>query len=86
MNYKQIYNITLKRAKEISKIRLGRYPRPGYSIDIYRYLDCVVGLHGEDITVYRTVQLVNYAGKLQLTSYCSTYNQRSMNYKLGELI
>ncbi len=34
MNYKKLYGITLAQAKELSKAKIGRYPRPGCEIPI----------------------------------------------------
>lgn len=66
---KEKYPITLKRAKEIAKSRLGRLPRVGHSV-------VVGGVYSIDVPAYpkfRTWQyqlsLVNISGKFYLDAW-----------------
>ena len=65
-SYKSRYGITLKRAKQISKTKMGRYPSIGSHIPVYRRRIVIRGLHGESLPGYETVSLYNWGGKLEL--------------------
>ena len=65
-SYKSKYGITLKRAKQLSKAKIGRYPSPGSYIPVYRRRITIKGLYGENIPGYETVnrELAGYSPQL----------------------
>ena len=66
MNYKKEYGITLKKAKEIAKLRNGRLPQPGYECFVWSGLTQVKGLDGITREHEYKIYLQNSAGKLKL--------------------
>jgi hypothetical protein len=72
---KQDYPTTLKRAKEIAKIRLGRLPRPGHSI-------VVGGIFTGNPPVRRwkyQLELINHSGKFYLSSWTMPFSNPDMS-------
>ena len=66
------YPITLKRAKEIAKEKLGRYPRMGYEVPVTSYPVKVQGFPFEGkslVTRTATLYLVNESGRFRLFEY-----------------
>lgn len=76
------YPITLKRAKEIAKNKLGRLPRPGYEVRV-AYLPVKEQLYPNDYAY--AVYLANYGGKFSLWQWYNV-NYHEIGYDMSKVV
>ena len=75
MKYHEKYPVTLKRAKELARIRLGRLPRHGYSVVIGGVLTGITPFRHWDYML----SLANSAGKFYLYAWIRPFSNPDMD-------